>query len=697
MDGRSDVFSLALVFFECWQGGNPFARGHTVDTLHAIVHESLPEPAYPAGSAEWAFLRILVKALEKDPDDRYQTMKDLGIDLRRLKQESEFGKLPSQPVAAPAQPKRAPRRYVLTGAILLALVAAGALSFYRFRRPPAPSRVEYQQLTNFADSATSPALSPDGRMLAFIRGESTFIGPGQIYVKLLPDGEPLQLTQTNRPKMSPKFSADGARLTYTEGDPGFETWVVPVLGGKPRLFLSNAEGLTWIKGGVLFSEMTGRGQQMGIVTATESRSGQRVVYMPPEESGMAHRSYLAPDGKQVLLVEMKFSKWLPCRLVPFDGSNAGKPVGPQPSQCTEAAWSPDGKWMYFSADTGNGYHIWRQRYPDGTPEQVTSGATQEEGTEFAPDGRSFVTSIGASQSTLWIHDSQGDRQITSEGFALLPSFSADGKKLYYLKRAGARSIVNGELWVVDLESGQRERLLPDFLMRHYSVAPDGQQLVFVAADESGKYPVWLAPLNRRSAPRRITGMDARKAFFGPGGSVLFFGQDNGSNVIYRLNPGEGNTPAPLPAAGYLGKPVYVADYGLNISSHGKWIVVANAREDMPRGVMVYPAGGNSATLICRSCAQLVSFERGPPPPYVSWSPDGKTFHLNFHGSTYAIPLAPGQDLPPVPREGFQSKEQIGAIPGARLVAENAFPGPRPPVYAYTKFAIQRNIYRVPVN
>src|SRR5438477_280112 len=60
--------------------------------------------------------------------------------------------------------------------------------------PGAPARLEYTQLTNFADSATSPALSPDGRMLAFVRGESTVSGPGQIYVKLLPDGEPLQLT-----------------------------------------------------------------------------------------------------------------------------------------------------------------------------------------------------------------------------------------------------------------------------------------------------------------------------------------------------------------------------------------------------------------------------------------------------------------------------------------------------------------------
>src|SRR6185295_19759694 len=100
----------------------------------------------------------------------------------------------------------------------------------RVRQPSAPGRLEYTQLTNFADAATSPALSPDGRMLAFIRGESTFLGPGQIYVKLLPNGEPLQLTHDHQFKMGPKFSPDGARITYTVNDKqsGWTTWVVPV-------------------------------------------------------------------------------------------------------------------------------------------------------------------------------------------------------------------------------------------------------------------------------------------------------------------------------------------------------------------------------------------------------------------------------------------------------------------------------------
>jgi Tol biopolymer transport system component len=99
--------------------------------------------------------------------------------------------------------------------------------------------------------------------------------------------------------------------------------------------------------------------------------------------------------------------------------------------------------MYLSANTGTGFHIWRQRFPGGAPEQLTSGATEEQGIAFAPDGHSFLTSIGSSQSALWAHDSSGERQITSDGYAFLPSFSPDGSKLYFLLRTGGKNFVSG--------------------------------------------------------------------------------------------------------------------------------------------------------------------------------------------------------------------------------------------------------------
>ena len=119
--------------------------------------------------------------------------------------------------------------------------------------------------------------------------------------------------------------------------------------------------------------------------------------------------------------------------------------------------------MYLNTHDGGDFDIWRQRFPDGELEQVTSAPTEEMGIAMAPDGRSLITSVGGEQSTLWIHDGDGARQVTSEGFAMLPRLSRDGKKLYYLVRSReSRAFQPGRLWVADLESGSRERLLPDF-------------------------------------------------------------------------------------------------------------------------------------------------------------------------------------------------------------------------------------------
>jgi eukaryotic-like serine/threonine-protein kinase len=579
---------------------------------------------------------------------------------------------------------------------IIAVLAFAATATVALLLGPHPAKREltYQQITNFTDSAVSPALSPDGRMLAFIRSDYTFGGPGQIFVKLLPDGEPMQLTHDDLNKRgSPKFSPNGALLAYAANTPGaaWDTWVVPVLGGRPRVLLRNASGLTWIESGaaqsqVLFSELTGRGHQMAIVSSTETRAGHHTVYMPPE-TGMAHRSYLSPDRKQVLLVEMEHGSWLQCRLIPFDGSSRGTSVGPAPAQCTDAAWSPDGKWMYFSANTRNGHHIWRQRFTNGVPEQVTSGVTEEEGIEIAPDGRSFVTSIGTSRSTVWFHDSRGDRQMTAEGFGVLPSVAPDSKKLYYLVRAGGtRHFIRGELWVADVESGHRQRQLPDFLVQHYAISADGQRVVFVVADEKGRSPVWMAALNGGSAPRQVTSKDARKAYFVAGGWVVFEGQENGAKAIFRVKEDGTELQQILRMDGPSAL--------FSASPDGRWVVITGSSDGIAWPAMLYPVNGGCVRPLCLTCAGGNNVERIVPPG-VSWSADGKFLYLNFRNSMYAVPLRPDQMLPPIPLGGFKSKEDVAAVPGARLiVGDGIFPGANPSIYAFTRVITYRNIYRV---
>src|SRR5262249_51956473 len=97
------------------------------------------------------------------------------------------------------------------------------------RGPSSPlGRSAWGQRANFTHSAAQPSLSADERMVAFIRGPRTFVSSGQVYVKMLPDGEPVRLTNDNLPKMSPAFSPDGARIAYTVRTPSFDwdTWWV---------------------------------------------------------------------------------------------------------------------------------------------------------------------------------------------------------------------------------------------------------------------------------------------------------------------------------------------------------------------------------------------------------------------------------------------------------------------------------------
>jgi eukaryotic-like serine/threonine-protein kinase len=687
LDARSDVFSFGIVLHETLAGERPFRGPNDLEVMQRIIHGK-PDPL--PGTVPAALRAVVDKALEKSPGDRYQSMKELAVDLRRFVRQSD------ETAALPSQLARTWNRIALAGAATAAmLIVAAAIWTWTSPGGRPASRSEWMQLTNFPDSVTQPALSPDGRMLTFLRAAGSFRTPGQVYVKLLPEGEPQQLTSDNLAKMSPVFTPDGSRIAYTS-DP-WDTSIVPVLGGQPRLWLPNASGLAWLdKKRIVFSEVIDRleGNHMKIVAAEESRAGERDVYVPQPKGAMAHRSFPSPDGKRVILAEMTDrGVWLPCRLLPADGSSRGWAVGPKGGACWFAAWSPDGKWIYVNSNAGGSFHIWRQRPSEGAAaEQITSGPTSEEGIAIAPDGRSLVTAVGLHQRAVWIHDANGERQISLAGLASQPIFSPDGQTLFYVvENAGAF-----ELWSADVASGRTEPLLPGLqlggggISRLYDVSPDGLEVVVHAFDAEGKSRLWLAPINRRTAPRPIPNVEGDGPLFSPTGEIFFRAREGNYGYAYRVQPdGSGLRKA-------LDYPVIMTE---RVSPDGNSLIVygryTRPGEEPVGATIALPLdGGAPVRLFGPSGTDPVKWVRHQHLLFISIVANSYSGGV---GRTYVVPLKAGAMWPDLPPHGYPADSDIAKISGVGTIdAPDATPSPSAGVYAFSRERVQRNLYRIPL-
>ncbi len=684
LDQRTDLFSFGTMLYEMSTGLLPF-RGNTTGLIFNAILEKAPAPASQLNPSIPVKLdEIIQKALEKDRNLRYQSAAELRTDLQRVKRDRETA---SAKFISVKSEKSSVLSWV-AGLALLLLVAAGVFFYSHYASRPKREPGRWEQITFYTDSAVYPALSPDGRMLTYIRGENPFFGTGDIYVKLLPNGEPLRLTHNSAvQKMNPVFSPDGTRIAFGTVDP-WDTWEVGVLGGEPRLMMKNASSMTWIEGGkrLLFSEIKS-GLHMGLVTTDEARGQSRDVYLPAGERSMAHHSYLSPDGRWVLVVMMNsLGKLTQCRVVPFDGTGREQLVGPPDATCRTGAWSPDGKWLLLSANAGGSFHIWRQRFPQGTPEQITSGPTEEEGIAMAPDGKSFLTSVGTQDITIWIHDKTGNHQLSSEGSAFATTFSRDGSQLYFLKRSARGG--GAELWRLTIVTGQNEQMWPGYEVevgtetKNYALSPDGTHIVFVRKSENGLSNLWIAPMDRRASPRHL---EARENEDSP--AFLANG-----DIVYRATRGDANYLLTRKLDGTGEKKIVnepILDF-FGLSPSGKWALVGQKEptdEDRPYRMMAFPLEGGPGTALCRAIC------------IVGWDSTETHLFLNFlegGAKAYFLTMGSGGQLPKVPPNGLTNSAELSALQGVTTTPEWVESMITPDVYSFTRVTNRRNLYRIPI-
>ena len=162
--------------------------------------------------------------------------------------------------------------------------------------------------------------------------------------------------------------------------------------------------------------------------------------------------------------------------------------------------------------------------------------------------------------------------------------------MYYLQRSSTnRRFVSGELWMADLETDKKQRLLPDFLMEHYNVSPDGKQVVFITADGTGHAPISIATLDGSSAPRNLVDQDCVRARFAPDGEIYFVGGAGRKHV------------PPADQSGRHGPPQKIisdnAAFLYDISPDGKW-VAAWVGSDVNRRFFRRGAGHSGMFRLC---------------------------------------------------------------------------------------------------
>ncbi len=316
LDARTDLFSFGVVLYEMATGALPF-RGETSAVISdAIMNRPFVAPVRLNPDLPAKLEDIINKALEKDRDLRYQSAADMHTDLKRLRRDTDSGRLASSSSASRAGENLAPeaasssgtaisaqvssilanKKYALVAICAILLVVAFAAYHFGIGSKAASEPAKIAQISHWDKPMDFAKLSPDGHTVAF---SSPVAGVSQVFVMLNSGGEPLQLTSDEADKVVASFSPDGTEVYYRRVFGRDESWAVPTFGGNPRRVVMGISLAPSPDGAFLYYTRIGT---RAIFRANRSGLGEEQIFSFDPKSLPIVGILPFPDGTRLLVL-----------------------------------------------------------------------------------------------------------------------------------------------------------------------------------------------------------------------------------------------------------------------------------------------------------------------------------------------------------------------------------------------------------
>jgi Tol biopolymer transport system component/tRNA A-37 threonylcarbamoyl transferase component Bud32 len=543
VDARSDIFSLGSVLYEMVSGKRPFEADSKASTLGAIIHKD-PQPL--SAKIPRDLEKVISRCLRKDIHRRFQHMDDVKIALEELKEESDSGVL--EVAESPGVAVRG--RLWWTGVLVAVAVAVTTLGiggwFWVGRSHPAREETQLTAvpLTTYRGQELFPSLSPDGTQVAF-----QWCQEGQnchIYIKQVGVEPPSQLTNAPMNDRSPAWSPDGRFIAFIRRlEPKKSALIlIPQRGGSDRQLATwdLSEGSIPLDGPYLawtpdskwlaFPYME-RNQQKAALFLISADTGEkrRLTVVPVDAQGDTAPAF-SPDGRSLAFIRNMGNSSGLCLLRLGEGYRSqGEPdkVVTSNPLTVGAVWMPDGRELVISSGDFTNAALSRIQVSNrGKPVRLGFASDNATAPSISMTGKRLAYALGTFDSNIWRVNLEGPGRlpgtpvqlISSTKVEFCPAYSLDGKRIAFVsEQTGAPAV-----WICDSD-GRNPVQLTSFGFTEVAGprwSPDGQSIAFygVARGNQDVYVMSAAG----GAPQRLTTQPGVKAwpFWSRDGQWLYF-------------------------------------------------------------------------------------------------------------------------------------------------------------------------------